>query len=191
VLNDLKQELESAQEPDRDALIECIERLTGRAPGAGRLFDLGMMVRHYAVFADTSGSSSIKKVLRSVLAQSEHLKKRYGRPIYGTPEMPSHNFGPEWTWLRMEGGHVADPYTLLDPLYTDPVWHSALEESDDKSAGAIHDGGGAMVAYAELQRDDLPETERRRYEQQLRRYCELDTLAMVMVYEALNEWVTT
>jgi hypothetical protein len=46
-----------------------------------------------------------------------------------------------------------------------------------------------MVAYGELQQRDLPADERRRLEGQLKRYCELDTLAMVMVYEALREWV--
>jgi len=35
----------------------------------------------------------------------------------------------------------------------------------------------------------LPADERRRLEGQLKPYCELDTLAMVMVYEALQEWV--
>jgi len=35
----------------------------------------------------------------------------------------------------------------------------------------------------------LPADERRRLERQLKLYCELDTLAMVMVYEALQEWV--
>ncbi len=51
-------------------------------------------------------------------------------------------------------------------------------------------GGAAMLAYADLQRPDLPAAERLRLEGQLLRYCELDTLAMVMVYEALREWVS-
>ena len=46
-----------------------------------------------------------------------------------------------------------------------------------------------MMAYAKLQQPDLPAAERQRIEGQLLRYCELDTLAMVMVYEALREWV--
>jgi hypothetical protein len=46
-----------------------------------------------------------------------------------------------------------------------------------------------MIAYAQMQDPAMPAAERGRLETQLRRYCELDTLAMVMVYEALKEWV--
>jgi len=46
-----------------------------------------------------------------------------------------------------------------------------------------------MVAYGELQSSDLGDAARREREAQLKRYCELDTLAMVMVYEALADWI--
>jgi len=46
-----------------------------------------------------------------------------------------------------------------------------------------------MVAYGKLQSPDLSGGARRELEAQLRRYCELDTLAMVMVYEALADWI--
>jgi len=41
-----------------------------------------------------------------------------------------------------------------------------------------------MVAYARLQFEDVPSEERKATEEALLRYCELDTLAMVMIWEA-------
>ena len=47
----------------------------------------------------------------------------------------------------------------------------------------LQDGGAAMIAYAKLQFTDMSKVERQQIEQSLLRYCELDTLAMVMIYE--------
>jgi len=124
-----------------------------------------------------------------VLRQSEYLKKRYSRPVYGTAEIPSLNLMNEPTaWWREEGGVVQDPYTLLGDLLADQRLDQAARGEDEASEFVAH-GGAAMLAYGDLQRPDLPAAERRRLEGQLLRYCELDTLAMVMVYEALREWV--
>jgi len=43
------------------------------------------------------------------------------------------------------------------------------------------------VAFGELPRRALPTAERTRLEVQLKRHCEIDTIAMVVVYEALRE----
>ena len=77
-----------------------------------------------------------------------------------------------------------------DSCSSDPeLDRAAREEEEDEASAFVANGGAAMVAYGELQRRDLPAVERQRLERQLLRYCELDTLAMVMVYEALREWV--
>jgi hypothetical protein len=47
---------------------------------------------------------------------------------------------------------------------------------------------GCVIAYAKLQDPRLPAGQRQGLRAQLLRYCELDTLAMVMVYEALKNW---
>ena len=47
----------------------------------------------------------------------------------------------------------------------------------------LQNGGAAMIAYAKLQFTDMSKVERQQIEQSLLRYCELDTLAMVMIYE--------
>lgn len=190
VLNDVCDQIASSDEPDRADLVEFIRSLVGSDERAGRLVDMGRpLVARTAFIAGTDGRSSIKKVLQAVLTQSEYLRERYSRPVYGTAEMPSLNVR-DWTWWREEGGHVVDPYLLLGQLLADPdLDRLAREEEEDEASPFVANGGAAMVAYGELQRPDLPAAERRRLEGQLLRYCELDTLAMVMVYEALREWV--
>ena len=49
--------------------------------------------------------------------------------------------------------------------------------------GEIRDGGAAMVAYAKMQFTQMSGQERQNIIKALLRYCEMDTLAMVMIYE--------
>ena len=58
-------------------------------------------------------------------------------------------------------------------------------ELDYHALDGIHNGGEAMNAYANL--TELPPEERAAVREQLLRYCELDTLAMVRIYEKLAE----
>ena len=46
-----------------------------------------------------------------------------------------------------------------------------------------------MTAYARLQFEDLSPNRRKEIEAGLLRYCELDTLAMVMIFEAWTDIV--
>jgi hypothetical protein len=120
------------------------------------------------------------------------LQQRYEKPIYGTPPMPSLNLNSGWSWVRYENGRVVDPYRLLNPMFEDADLNTRVaqaESADDQRDGFIANGGAATVAYAELQRPELSRTERMRYETQLLRYCELDSLAMVMIYEGLRQWL--
>lgn len=190
VLNDVRAQIAAGDEADRAALVEFIRSLTGMDERAGRLVDMGRPLVARTVFvAGTDGRSSIKKLLQALLAQSPYLRERYSRPVYGTAEMPSRNFR-DWAWWREEEGRVVDPYLLLGQLLADPeLDRVARAEEEDEASAFVANGGAAMVAYGELQRQDLPGRERERLGQQLRRYCELDTLAMVMVYEALRGWI--
>ena len=47
----------------------------------------------------------------------------------------------------------------------------------------LADGGGAMTAYAKMQFTEMSGAERSALRGSLLKYCELDTLAMVMLYE--------
>ena len=51
----------------------------------------------------------------------------------------------------------------------------------------ISDGGAALTAYGKLQFEEVSEEERMAIRDGLLRYCELDTLAMVMIYECFRE----
>ena len=53
----------------------------------------------------------------------------------------------------------------------------------------ISEGGSATVAYGRLQFTDVSGAERDAVHQSLLKYCELDTLAMVMVYQAFQHWL--
>lgn len=56
---------------------------------------------------------------------------------------------------------------------------------DDEDEGSINQGGLAMTAYNYTQFNCLSAAERLSIEQALLRYCELDTLAMVMLVQGL------
>jgi hypothetical protein len=192
VLAEIARQLGDSAEPDREVLLGLIDTLVGSDAAPGRLADLGRLVLKTAFFPGTSGRSSIKAVLPVVLARSALLQRRYGAPVYGTAAMPSLNFPAGWVWLQDVGGSVRDPYDLLDPLFVDAALQRAVaqgEAEDIEEGRFIQNGGAAMVAYGELQRPDLEAAARARLQAQLLRYCELDTLAMVMVYEALCDWV--
>jgi hypothetical protein len=78
-------------------------------------------------------------------------------------------------------GIPIDPYKLLPRLFTDESErdYEIIFEQD-----RISDGGAAMTAYGKLQFQEMSADERRAVESALLKYCELDTLAMVMIYEA-------
>jgi len=143
----------------------------------GRMVDLKKILeaRYYHPLA--GGSNSLKKILPAILQTSSFLKKKYSRPIYGTSAMPSRNF-KAMTWIQGK----ADPYELLPPVSADiPLVVERVFGENDK----IDQGGAAMTAYAKVQFTQCSPAEVAGVEKALLKYCELDTLAMVMLWE---EW---
>lgn len=186
VLNDVKKQIELAGSalPFRAELIDFVVSLIGVEKQGGRLVDLGRFMERNVFVPGTSGSSSIKKVLPALLRFSPELEAIYSSPIYGSDHgIRSSNFTNHSWFVRGESGEVCDPYSLLGERFDDASLAGAdlLEE-----VTVIADGGAAMIAYGLLQDDMLSQTERGRLQQQLLRYCELDTLAMVMVWQALQ-----
>ena len=47
----------------------------------------------------------------------------------------------------------------------------------------MQDGSGALIAYGKLQFTEMLEKEKEALIHALKQYCELDTLAMVFIYE--------
>jgi hypothetical protein len=191
VLKDIRAQIHADQIPESAELITFIDSLIGAhgTKASGRLADLGMLVSKTVFYPGTGGSSSIKKILPAALRHSKALQARYGAEVYGTAVMPSLNF-KDWQWVVSAQGKIRDPYELLDPVLSDPELARAVaagEAGDDGDAGDfIANGGGALIAYDQLQQTGLAAVERARLTTQLLRYCELDTLAMVMVYQALT-----
>ena len=192
ILDELGQD--PAPPPDAAALGSFIRSLTTRKAGDGdveagnrALVDLCRLAEKAFFHPATKGSNSIKKVLPAVMQSSEYLKRKYSRPIYGAMGgIQSLNF-VDHVWWQEVGGAVVDPYRLLPPVFTDLPREvvDALEVDDDLE---IAQGGAATTAYARLQFEDIAPQERRSIEAALLRYCELDTLAMVMVHDAWREW---
>ena len=178
--------------PDRDALcrwIRTITRSTADAAdewtGPRNMVDMRELVLRYYYNPLTKGSNSIKAVLPAVLNSSECLKRKYGQPIYGAKGgIPSLNYR-NWTWIRTdESGMVADPYKFLPPICIG-VSDEQLDRASEEDP-RLADGAAAMMAYARLQFMDIPDQERQSLEEALLRYCELDTLAMIMIWEHWN-----
>ena len=131
----------------------------------------------------TKDTTSIKKLLPAVMQSSEYLKGRYSQPIYGAKGgIQSLNFVDQVWWQEVDGA-VVDPYQLLPPVFAD-VPREVVEALESDNDLEIAQGGAATMAYARMQFEDIAPQERRSIEAALLRYCELDTLAMVMVYEA-------
>jgi hypothetical protein len=196
-LNAILDELELDPSPPVDAaeIGAFIRSLTTRKVGKRdhetgnrALVDLCRLAEKAFFHPATKGSSSIKKVLPAVMKSSDFLKQRYSQPIYGAQGgIPSLNFVNQTWWQEVDGA-VTDPYRLLPPVFSDLPREvvDALEADDDLE---IAQGGAATTAYARLQFEDIALQERRLIEAALLRYCELDTLAMVMVFQAWKEWL--
>jgi hypothetical protein len=190
VLDELQQDC--AAPADAQRLIAFILELTSkkdaRHAGQRSMVDLCRLAEKAFFHPATKASCSIKKVLPAVMQSSDYLKQRYSKPIYGAQGgFPSLNFTDQ-IWWQESNGVVLDPYELLPPVFIDMPREliDALESDDDLE---IAHGGAATTAYARLQFEDMAHTERANIEAAMRRYCELDTLAMVMIYEAWREWL--
>ncbi len=153
------------------------------------MIDLYDMVIRYYYDPAMGGSNSIKQVLPATLSNSDHLKAKYREAIYGGDgSIPSLNFAEPHAWVEFdENGKVLDPYHSLRGVFEGVDWtehdYNALVGGIDD----ISDGGAAMAAYGKLQYEDISDLERERLNHALYKYCELDTLAMVMIYEAWKD----
>jgi hypothetical protein len=189
VLKDIREQIRIDRPPDWNELVVFVDSLVGTDHATRRLADLGILVSKTVFYPGTGGSSSLKKVLPAAIHQSDALRARYGSPVYGTSTMPSLNF-KDWQWIVIDNGSIRDPYDLLDPVFSDPTLQAAIATADsdvaDEESDFIKNGGAAIIAYDQLQQPTLPAPERTRITTQLLRYCELDTLAMVLVYQVLT-----
>jgi len=194
-LNAILAELEEDQSPPADAeqLKVAICDLTRVKKGSvvvrqgnRTMVDLCQLAKLAYFHPSTKACSSIKKVLPAVMQSSSFLNERYSKPIYGSKTgIPSLNFKDQVWWVKSVTG-VENPYKLLPPVFND-MPQEMLEDMESEDDLAIAEGGAATTAFARLQFDNLSPNERNSIEASLLRYCELDTMAMVMIYEAWRE----
>ena len=113
------------------------------------------------------------------------MRDTYSSPVYGSSKgIPSLNFKSEngFAWIEKNSdGSVTEPYAKLKQYAKDVLPEVGL--SAEEQASVIADGGAAATAYARLQFEDINEETRKKINAALLRYCELDTLAMVMIVQ--------
>ena len=177
---------------DKDELCSFIQDITKSTKdsinkwcGDRNMEDLWILVKKYYYNPSTNGSNSLKDVLPATINSSDYLKQKYSQPIYGTTKMPSLNF-TKHQWLDIKENIASDPY---DKLNISEFFDGADICDSQENSDGIKDGGAAMMAYAKMQFEELSSEKRDALQEALLRYCELDTLAMVMIYEAWCEWL--
>ena len=181
ILCKIHEQLGQSEEPDKTELMSFIENIT--KGGEREMVDLADVVLKYYYHPLMKGSYSIKVVLPSVLNSSDFIKDKYSCPVYGSADMPSLNLKDKvWIQMDSDGVTVKNPYKLLPPiaLYID-VSEETIERMELDEGEAIANGGAALTAYAKLQFSDSVMTDA--LKQALLCYCELDTLAMVFIWE--------
>ena len=118
----------------------------------GRLVDMNKLAVDHYFHPRMKGSTSIKYVLDALWQTQPALRDRFPK------------------YIKEENGQLLSPYKTLPPL--------ALE-SDDLT---VQKGTEAILAYQAMLYQCEDEMEKDRRKQQLLDYCELDTLAMVMIF---------
>ncbi|MRR56625.1 MAG: DUF2779 domain-containing protein [Deltaproteobacteria bacterium] len=191
VLNQLRTQMLQSPDsvPDVEELVAFIEQITTRS-GTGKekivgprnMVDLSDIAEKFYFHPSTKGSNSLKKVLPALMSSSPFLKEVYEKPAYGGPGV-SLNIDQPIAWWQLKDGFVMDPYQLLPPVFDD-VSRQDIEAAEEGLSEDLREGGAAMAAYGRLQFEDLPHARRQAIVSALLRYCELDTLAMVMAVQA-------
>ena len=136
--------------------------------GGRNMVDMCEMVRRYYYHPAMGGSNSIKAVLPAVLSVTRFLKDKYSRHLsFGTNLK-----GKIWRQEDAVSGKAIDPYNLLISNF-----------DDNAGCDVVSNGGAAMTAFGRMQFSDISEKERNSIITSLLRYCEMDTLAMLIIYE--------
>jgi hypothetical protein len=194
VLREILEEATNNQAPNLNKIIIFLDSLGIHKDSNGRLVDLGRFFDQYIFVPGSSGSSSMKKLLSALFKHSGFLKENYQKPQYGTNLMPSFNFKDK-SWYVESNGIPINPYEQLENRFNDSWINNNLREIEalegESYVQGIADGAAAIIAYTKLQQIDLDHQERLALEAQLKRYCELDTLAMVMAYQAIRNKSTS
>lgn len=188
VLNQIAEQLKSTNEPDKEELIDFIHSITHTSKpehrGERDMVDLCEVVVRYYYDPSMKGSNSIKVVLPAVL-QSKELQKLYSKPYREYAD--SENFaGFDFSLINYTDDaktQVGNPYKYLPTIGAELLDDGEASDSEDR----INNGGLANANYAKLQYDGLSDDEKLKLKNALLRYCELDTMAMVLIYQFFKQ----
>jgi hypothetical protein len=166
-LKTIRSELLQEQDEIRDAhqLVDWIEKIINRHDSSHSqppyIADLSRLVKNFYYNREMESSLSIKDVLRSVMSHSSYLKNLYTKPF------SSSNFDQIIWWQPDGEGGARNPYSILTETGESP----------------IRRGTEAMVVYGKMIAQELDPERHEAYQNALLKYCELDTLAMMMIYQ--------
>ena len=181
ILEELANDIDAPE--DKNELIEFIRTII--KSGNREMVDLCWISSNCFYHEYTKGRSSLKVVLPALFKSSEFLRDTYSKPIYGHPNgIQSINFKSDkgFTWFDFNTNNY-DPYLILKNLAYS-LLPDNIDEFSEENSSIIAEGGSAAIAYERLQYENLNEVERLKIKESLLRYCELDTLAMIMVIQA-------
>lgn len=177
---------------DKQELISFIDLITQWSEGTGKekksfsgarnMVDLYEVVIRCYYSPHAKGSNSLKQILPAIINDFQPLREKYSKAIYGRDlEIRSLNYEQK-IWITLDCGN--DPYKTLEQVFDD----YSREELDKllEDMEGLADGATAMMAFNMLQFSEIPLDQRLKIKKALLRYCELDTMAMVMLYEGLK-----
>ena len=180
ILNAIYDQLIDSNETDKNELMDFIQSVTNKKEnnkliwrGERDMIDMCDLVKKYFYDSYMKGSNSIKVVLPAVIKICEFVNKKYSKKI-GEINTTSLNFSNDHVWIQ--DGNL-DPYSSL-PI---PDFSTITKPVGD--INKLNNGGDALTAYAKIQYLEMSSQERKIIKESLLKYCELDTLAMVMIYE--------
>lgn len=141
-----------------DLLKQWLIRITKDKNRNGRFVDMNVLTLKHYFHPDMKGKTSIKKVLPAVWNNNPYL---HSIPWFK-------KYAPSDSLV------IINPYDTLSPVI------SELETEE-----VVSDGTGAMRAYHELMFGTLADKPERREQLKklLLQYCELDTMAMVIIWK--------
>lgn len=193
ILNAIYKQLETSKEPDKNELMSFIQNISHSTrnsvvkwQGSRDMVDLLDAVKNFYYNPLTKGSNSIKAVLPAILETSKFLQTKYSQKLKRL-KLTSKNFSKDHIWLDVIDKKVISPYKNLSPIFED--WSEEAIEKSISEIESISDGGAALMAYGKLQYSDIGQNEIDEITKALLKYCELDTLAMVMIYEHFVELI--
>lgn len=192
ILNHIRNQLIQSNYPNKDVYIKFIETISKPTDNCIRpwvvekrnMVDLCEVIKDFYYHPLTYGSNSIKKVLPAILETSDNINSKYTKEIQNIG-VSSKNFPKDHIWLKRDSlNNIVSPYDLLPPVFKD--FREEELEGMVSEIETLSNGGTALTAYGKIQYTDMKKNERDALKTSLLKYCELDTLAMVMIYEHLK-----